>query len=412
MSAPFKVKAQAQSKGEKLKAGKSKHGSKTKPRKAAAKTSKAKGKPQPQQKSSNGDLQTHEKIEREPEPVGEDDHAFFDEEENANYAKFMLSLDSAGLTTFSKRAKDRVAVPPTSKKKAKQPKPQPSEQQASSEPSTEAATASAPDGTPAATDSASPVSVEVPLPVAVTTVAAVRPAKEAMIDAKRRKASTTGWVVEDSGPERLPIKTRRGVLKPNARMQPQTAAPAAEKYIAEGETVSGGTGDDGEQPTAAGEKGAATVAVVQGGDSGNSRDEDMMSDGEASVYDSADSEAEDYTMGEFNDTGGGERADDGRGGASTDINLAVLKQRRFEQKKALMAELCEAILGAPEESLVRPKSGTKGEDEPPRMEQLSALVSVVTLSPLVPLLPPLWCYRCFSCSLQLYSSWHGSGRPE
>ncbi|CAN0330220.1 unnamed protein product, partial [Hapterophycus canaliculatus] len=57
-------------------------------------------------------------------------------------------------------------------------------------------------------------------------------------------------------------------------------------------------------------------------------------------------------------------------------DLAVLRQRRFEQKKALMGELCESILAAPEESLVRPKTVTKGEDERSRMEQLFALVSV------------------------------------
>ena len=77
-----------------------------------------------------------------------------------------------------------------------------------------------------------------------------------------------------------------------------------------------------------------------------------------SVYDSADSDNAANTT-EANVRG---------------LDLAVLKQRRFAQKKTLIAELCESILGAPDESLVQPKSVGKGQEERSRMEQLHALV--------------------------------------
>lgn len=320
----------------------------------------------------------------EPEPAGEDDHAFFDDEENADYAKFMLSLDSSGLSTFSKRAKDRVAVPPTSKKKSKQHKPLDEPTSATGE---TGATPRPSDGTPApVVNGASPAAATTTIPPTAAVKAGKK--KEAVVDAKRRKASTAGWAVVDSGPERLPIKTRHGLLKTNERMQqeeeeeegPEAAAPG--KYSAGGEkTAAAGSGQAGEKKAAVeggGEEQQDTSSEQEDGDSGGGGGGgDMMSGGDDSVYDSADnSEVEDYTMDEIDDSSAGGVANGSSGRGASRVDLAVLRQRRFEQKKALMGELCEGILGAPEESLVRPKTVVKGEDERSRMEQLSALVSI------------------------------------
>lgn len=391
MSAPFKVQAQAKANGETLKPKKG-QANKKKTRKAAGtNTKKAKGdqQPQPQQ----------EVIAHEPEAAGEDDHAFFDDEENADYAKFMLSLDSSELTTFSKRAKDRVAVAPTSKKKSKQQsKPNlAGEAEPSSQREGEATATGPSDGTPAVLKSASPpvIAEENPLSESSAPPVTKTPrSKEAVVDAKRRKASTTGWVVEESGPQRLPIKTRRGVLKPNERMQQQP-----QDTVVDHESTQDGHNlvvEVAENGVDQGEAMQTEEQSVQQGDV-----TDMMSDGEASVYDSAaDSELEDYAMDELDHKedgakaangsiggGGAVGAGGGVGGGSSvgKVDLAVLRQRRFGQKKALIAVLCESILGAPEESLTRPKSVTKGEDERSRMEQLFALVSVSSVVCCLPL---------------------------
>lgn len=383
MSAPFKVQAQAKANGETLKSKKG-HGSKKKPRKAATANKKAKGEPQPQQ----------EVIVHEPEAAGEDDHAFFDDEENADYAKFMLSLDSSELTTFSKRAKDGVAVAPTSKKKSKQSKQNlaalpPSQAEGEAAP----ATAALSDGTPAAVvDSGSPTTETAPpaeSPVPLVTKAPR--SKEAVVDAKRRKASTTGWVVEESGPQRLPIKTRRGVLKTNERMQQQRqddASPSTDtQSTQDGHKHGSGVAENGvDQPTT-GEAMETEEPGLPPGHGAGGDVSDAMSDGDGSVYDSAaDSGLDDYAMGEPGHNGGRPTTADGGGGSSGGgrggggialgkVDLAVLRQRRFGQKKALIAVLCESILGAPEESLTRPKTVAKGEDERSRMEQLFAMVS-------------------------------------
>ncbi len=397
MSAPFKVQAQAKAKGEKLKASGKGHEGKKRPRKAA-----------PAGKTKGGaSLQPEgEKIEHEPEAVGEDDHAFFDDEDNAGYANFMLSLDPAGLTTFSKKAKDGVAAAPVSKKEKRRAKQKAKQQRSSSgsEPLEEggehAAAAAAAAATVGSTTSQAPgsstpasavVSGEDEAAATKTPVTAAKPRKkEAVVDAKRRKASTTGWAVEDSGPERLPIKTRRGLLKPNERMQqqqhPESESTAPGKYSGKG--VGGEAAAAAAASTAAGSREQQDDSTAHSGDDDNGDgDGDMMSDSEGSVYDSGDdSELEDYSMGEFDDggadgVGGPSMANGGSGGGSgggsrfSKVDLAVLRQRRYEQKKALMGELCESILGAPEESLVRPKTVAKGEDERSRMEQLAALVS-------------------------------------
>ncbi|CAM9580999.1 unnamed protein product [Scytosiphon promiscuus] len=375
MSAPFKVTAQAKAKGEKIKAGKRVHEAKKKQAKSAA-SSKAKG---TGAGSAAAVQPAAEKIVQQPEAAGEDDHAFFDDEDNADYAKFMLSLDSSGLTTFSKRTKDRVAVPPTSKKKSKQLK-QASKAAPPTPPPQRSAGAS--DGSKAAAgvDDAPPDAAATKAPPAK------KAKKEAVVDAKRRQASTAGWAVEDSGPARLPIKTRRGLLKPNERMQQQQQeqqpgdAPSKKAGSEDGQaTANGGsTGKDVD---------AAVAAAVAGEVEGNSENEhdngggdDVMSESDASVYDSGDDSGAEYSMDDFDDSaaggtnGGRASVGDGDVSGGRKVDLAVLRQRRFEQKKALMGELCESILAAPEESLVRPKTVVKGEDERSRMEQLFALV--------------------------------------
>ncbi|CAM9286135.1 unnamed protein product, partial [Laminaria digitata] len=309
MSAPFKVQAQAKASGETLKSKKG-HGSKKKPRKAATTTKKkSKGEPQPQQQ---------EVIVHEPEAAGEDDHAFFDDEENADYAKFMLSIDSSELTTFSKRAKDGVAVAPTSKKKSKQLNKPNLAAEPSSQGEGEAAPATS-DGTPAAAviGSATPATESTPPSEAPAPLAAKAPrSKEAVVDAKRRKASTTGWVVEGSGPQRLPIKTRRGVLKPNERMQQRQddASPSTERqHTQDGQTHVGGVAENGaDQSTAMETEEQGLQPGHSGGGDGGGDGLDVMSDGDGSVYDSpADSELEDYAMGELDHNGDRARAVDG-----------------------------------------------------------------------------------------------------
>lgn len=367
MNVPFKVRAQAKAKGEKIKASKKNHDGKKKPRKAAAAAGKAKGDGGAAVQQPGTD-----KIVHEEEPAGEDDHAFFDDEDNADYAKFMLSLDPSGLTTFSKRAKDGVAVPPTSKKKSRQRKSEPTPAAAAETASNASATAVVDDATPAEGATKTPPTSSKP------------GTKEAVVDTKRRKASTTGWAVDDSGPERLPIKTRRGLLKPNERMkqqqqqQQQSEASTQDKHSTEARKAvaadnSKEGGDENNNAAAAGR----AEETTSNGKQDIAGSGDAMSDGDDSVYDSADnSELEDYPMDEFNDGSSAGEANGATVVNGSKVDLAVLRQRRFEQKKALMGELCESILGAPEESLVRPKTVVKGEDERSRMEQLFALVSL------------------------------------
>ena len=131
----------------------------------------------------------------EPEPAGEDDHAFFDDAENERYANFMLSLDPGGLPSFSKRTKDRAAAPPVRGRANEQ----------------EALAADI-----------EPPPADAPTPNSSTLKQKPMRAPEAVVDAKRRHASTEGWVGEATGPTRLPIKTRGGLLKPNERMEKST----------------------------------------------------------------------------------------------------------------------------------------------------------------------------------------------
>lgn len=391
MSAPFKVQAQAKARGETIKAGrKGREGKKKQARKPGSSGKAKKG-------GSGADAAVQpaaaaaaaEKIVYEPEAAGEDDHAYFDDEENANYASFMLSLDTSGLPTFSKRAKDGVAVPPTSKRKVKQQR-KAARLDSNSETTTPAAgEIEAGAVTPQAPDSSSTPAAAVvddaPPAEATTKAAAIKPGKkkEAVVDAKRRKASTTGWVEDDTGPERLPIKTRRGLLKPNERMQrqhreePDTNAqgkPNTEEK--KGVETGGSTGAASENTAAAAGSGQDTDREQENGGGGGGDGDLMSDDEEESVYDSADSdsEVEDYSMGEFDDSGASGIGSVAAASSGSKLDLAVLRQRRFEQKKALMGELCESILGAPEESLVRPKTVANREDERSRMEQLFAMV--------------------------------------
>lgn len=321
-----------------------------------------------------------EKVVHEPEPAGEDDHAFFDDEENQAYANFMMSLDESAMPTFTKRTKDRVAVAPTSRKKKRD--------DLSSETST------APAGS---TTTASVEQVTPPPPLATEATATVtagdgsndgadapkaKKRREAVVDAKRRKASTAGWVEEDAdAPARLPIKTRKGELKPNRRMmeQPEVVAMAAAAPSQSSEKILPAVGAANGAPVVNGSARAQDRMDVERGEDGQPEESDDVSDlgvSDDSVFDSADDHSGDE--GGYDDNPGVSRGDTGatvsnRGG----VDLVVLKQRRFLQKKMLMAELCETIVGAPEESLVRPKVVAEGEDERSRMEQLFSLVSTL-----------------------------------
>lgn len=309
-----------------------------------------------------------EDSEHKPEPAGDDDHAFFDDEENADYAKFMLSIEPSELTTFSKQVKDGVTVPPTPKTTAKRPVGQfATLGETDRTPSiTETTTPTVPDNDSSVGDSAAKKEE-------IDSSGAERLTKNVDPDAKRRRASTPGWVEEDTGPERLPIKTRGGVLKPNARMQSQPPASNGKRRTKERTEVTnnrgeGGARDEKEQP----EVRTQDLTEPQG-DNKEAAESDPVSDDEQSIYDSADSD-EDYSMelDDHDDLPSSSTTSDRMGNGQ--LHLSVLRQRRLEQKKALMAELCETILGSPEESLMRPKNVVKGEDERPRMEQLFALV--------------------------------------
>lgn len=254
----------------------------------------------------------------EPEPAGEDDHAFFDNEENEGYVNFMLSLDPRSLGSFDKRTKE--PVPPVCKRGQQQ--------------------------------KVDPADIAVPAAGAPTTSSSTPKHKcsraaEAVIDSERRHASTEGWTDEAPGPGRLPIKTREGLLKPNERMQGRSLHSHTTKA---GTEVSDKI-DGGEFSGRADDVEAHAMSVTSDGPSELSVDSD-------SVYDSADSHGE------------GSTTKVAVGG----VDLAVLRERRFAQKKASIAELCEAILAAPEESLLRPKTVAKGQEDRSRMEQLHVLV--------------------------------------
>lgn len=323
---------------------------------------KAKGKSQPSSAASKGDNDAppQEKEDFKPEPAGEDDHAFFDDEENEGYANFMLSLQESELPTFSKRSKDRVAVAPTRKKKTNN---RPTPASSLEEQVTVLARPQAAEVAAAATKD-TPVARTVSFPVAKR--------EEVVVDAKRRKASTAGWVEDDTGPPRLPIKTRRGILKPNERMDKKASAaePEAATAVAGGDTANanGSTvGAEGDRMDVDDDH----EGGINGAENGR-LPEDVVGDmSDSSVYDAADSDAGRNCSGSPEDAAAGRAAG---GGGRTGVDLAVLRQRRFLQKKAIMAELCESIVGAPEESLMRPKIVAKGEDDRSRMEQLFSLV--------------------------------------
>ena len=318
-----------------------------------------------------------EESEKQPEPAGDDEHAFFDNEENADYARFMLSLDSSELKTFSKRAKDRVAVAPVSKKKLKRlaaqlsSPAQPERVVSVSETVSEKNALTVPDDISSVGDSGSRKDSEV-LPMV-----AERPPQRSAPDAKRWRASTPGWVIEDTGPERLPIKTRGGLLKPNDRMRSQPSSSGGQKQTSGGTAA---TRSDGDGLGIAGDElcmdnGQEKSMLLDGSD--EAADGDKVSDDEQSVYDSADSDLGDYSLGKEPGQDGVDSSADAHGVVGGgQARLSVLRQRRLEHKKALMAELCETILGSPEESLMRPKNVPKGEEDRSRIEQLFALVRV------------------------------------
>lgn len=358
MSPSLKARSQVNLKKEVVKTSKREDGKKAKRRKTT--TIKVNGsKPL---NAAPRPLET-ENTEQKPEPVADDDHAFFDDEENAAYANFMLSIEPSELTTFSKKAKDSVMVPSTSKTKAKRPIGQ-SATHGETDPSpfiTETTPPTVPDNDSSADDSATKKDKK------IESLGAERLTKKADPDAKRRKASTPGWAEEDTGPERLPIKTRGGVLKSNARMQSRPQASNGKHHTKEGTGVTNYS-EEGDARDGKEEPGVKTQDLIDPHDGNKEAAEsDPVSEDEPSIYDSADSD-EDYSM-ELDDHNS---LPSSMGNAQ--LHLSVLRQRRLEQKKALMAELCETILGSPEESLMRPKNVATGEDERPRMEQLFALV--------------------------------------
>lgn len=365
MSPSLKSRSQANSREEVVKTSKRKDGKKVKRRKTT--TTKVNGsKPL---NAAPRPLET-EDSEQKPEPAGDDDHAFFDDEENAAYANFMLSIEPSKLTTFSKKATDGVTVPPTSKTRVNRPMGE-SATHGETDPLpliTEATTTpTVPDNDSSEGDSATKKDKE------IESLGTERLPKKVNPDAKRRRASTPGWTEKDTGPERLPIKTRGGVLKRNARMQSQPPASNGKRHTNEGSGVTNyreedDASDGKEQPHVR----TQDLTDPHGGNE-EAPESDPVSEDEQSIYDSADSDG-DYSMELDDHSSLPSSSTPSSGMGNGQLHLSVLRQRRLEQKKALMAELCETILGSPEESLMRPKNVVKGEDERPRMEQLFALV--------------------------------------
>lgn len=297
--------------------------------------------------------------EPEPEPVGEDDLAFFDDEENEAYANFMLSLDESKLTSSTKRVKGNVAPRP-SKNRATVTRQQ--EQEPPLAPPADRTEVSTPQedskvvGVPEAKSSSS------------------RRAKSA-VDAKRRKPSTSGWIEEDTGPQRLPIKTPEGILKPNERMRSTLAGDSKKtpKPEAAPDSIEALGGDSVEKSTAASDEAPSEASEDRVEDLDISDDEGSRGI-PASSGDSSESNLEEAfpPMTSVIQNGKDLAGANKKGGA----DLAKLRERRFLQKKADMAELCETILGAPEESLSRPKNVPEGEEERSRMEKLLAMVGL------------------------------------
>lgn len=155
-----------------------------------------------------------------------------------------------------------------------------------------------------------------------------KPQEQDIENKVRRQPSTAGWEAENAAKaQRLPIKNKQGALVPNQHFIKEDAAAAAAQGSDEGE----------EDSDAVGEPGGGTG----GSESGDSDSEDM------SVYDSAD-DAEDDDVEQQQEP------------ALSGLDLVALRKRRYAQKKADIAQLCEAILEGPEEAVVRQKSKDKG----------------------------------------------------
>ncbi|CAM9534948.1 unnamed protein product [Discosporangium mesarthrocarpum] len=269
------------------------------------------------------------KIVYEPEATGEDDHEFFDEEENQDYARFMLSLEASQLTVFGKKS-SRKEAPAAARPKAPTP-----------------GASSATALSPATTSKPPPKSVAAP------------------VEVKRRNASTAGWTEKDVWPQRLPIKTKEGVLKPNERMLQETTRGS--RAQADDSGRGSGSGSESASPAADGDIGRGSrESGVSDGDS------DSVYDSEASDVDMQDASMDGMREGtsEAKDRGGG--PDGGIASAMVKVDLPVLTERRYQQQKLLIAELCEAILKAPDEALARPKAAT-GKETRSKMEELHEL---------------------------------------
>eukprot|EP00611_Tribonema_gayanum_P016106 TRINITY_DN2809_c0_g1_i1.p1 TRINITY_DN2809_c0_g1~~TRINITY_DN2809_c0_g1_i1.p1 ORF type:complete len:798 (+),score=276.59 TRINITY_DN2809_c0_g1_i1:255-2396(+) len=146
----------------------------------------------------------------------------------------------------------------------------------------------------------------------------------------RRQPSTTGWGAEAATKsQRLPIKNRQGALVPNQHFIHEDAVAAAAAQ----------TTRDGEEENGA--DGTGSEAAEASGGSGGSDSDDM------SVYDSADDQED------IEDAGDVTLQSQQQG--LTGLDLAMLRKRRYAQKKAEIAQLCEAILENPEDAVVRHK---------------------------------------------------------
>ncbi|CAM9243730.1 unnamed protein product, partial [Choristocarpus tenellus] len=258
------------------------------------------------------------KVIYEEEPAGEDDHAFM--EENQDYANFILSLESSKLTVFGKKSSKAVSV-----------------------------------------KSARPTSTVDPLVSSVSPPTI--PPRDLGVDSKRRNASTAGWTKDEVGPERLPIKTKDGLLKPNKRMLPKLVPQGGlvKESLPDGRETGNGIPTPGVGEKTSGKRDISSDPLVSGSEMpyNSGSDEDMVDSMDpASIVGSQEDIKRVETV----------RSNSGPG----ELNLNALMQRRFLQKKMLIAELCEAILESPEESLRCPKVA-KGEESVSRIEELHDL---------------------------------------
>jgi nucleolar complex protein 3 len=171
----------------------------------------------------------------------------------------------------------------------------------------------------------------------------------------RPQASTSGWQADSSKAsstvQRLPIKNRAGVLEPNAHFIREDAVTQANKQQQELQDAADAAAADDTDVTM-----HDAVATAPGeSDSADDMSADSDSDGDNSVYDSAD-DADDTQSLASND----EYSTEHSGTASTvthdPIDLLKLREKRYHQKRGEIALLCESILENPEEAVMKTKA--------------------------------------------------------